>query len=466
MQNGDPREIRRKKIIALVITIAVVVLLIVFVLIPALVKSNQAKTSYNRAMELVSSGQYLAAAEQFEACGEYSNASEMARQSYYAQADILFGNQDYGHAADYYLKAEPYSNAVEQYNESMYQVGLSCLERADYDGTAQAFMRAGLGYKDTLRYVCNNAALSQAVPFSNYPLADRVADSLYYDYGERVIDSISGDGNIEGELYGIYSTEGENLFVSLSGEEDKIIDAFVIFLRHNYGVDSSEVESNVRSTMQSVRAYEPEQSFYLSQGSELMASIWVESGYYLMNVETVTRQATQEKASLEGKAQALADTINQTAGESISSLGFVNNDDETTLEIKLLFSDEGSCYITGNYDANSGVFSISTLSVGFDVGPKQEESAYIAKFAKAAPVVYGIIEGTFELTIAFSEKDRLESALETAARVWYRLVVEEGGDMWMEETGEYGVNLAGLSFDFQVVGNWFGGTIECSGVSF
>lgn len=466
MQNADPREIRRKKITALVISITVVVLLTVFVLIPALVRSNQAKTSYNRAMELFSSGQYLAAAEQFEACGEYSNATEMARQSYYAQADIHFDNQDYEHAADYYLKAEPYSNAVEQYNESMYQVGLIFLERRDYNGAAQAFMQAGLRHRDTMRYICNNAALSQAIPFPDYPLADRVADSLYYDYGEKVIDSISGDGSISGELYGNYSAEGEKLSVILAGEKDKIIDAFVIFLRHNYGVDSSEVESNVRSAVQSARAYESEQAFYLSQGSELMASIWVESGYYMMNVETVTRQATQQKASLEGKAQALVDTINQTAGKSIASLGFVNNDDEATIEIKLLFSDEGSCYITGSYDANSCVFSISTLSIGFDVGPKQEESAYIAKFAKAASVVYGIIEETFGLTIASLERGGLESALETVARVWYSLVVEDGGDMWMEETGEYSVNLAGMSFDFQVVGNWFGGTIECSGVSF
>ena len=466
MQNGDPKEIRRKKIITLGMAIVVVVLLIVFVLIPALVRNNQAKTGYNRAMELYSSGQYQVAAEQFEACGEYSNASEMAKQSNYAQADLFFTNQDYEHAAEFYLKAEPYSNAVEQYNESMYQVGLICLERADYDGTAQAFMRAGLGYKDTLRYICSNAALSQAVPFSNYSLADRVADTLYYDYGDSVISRIDEDGSIDGSLYGNYTAERENLYVSLAGESDRIIDAFVAFLRHSLGIDSLEVERNVKSAVQSARAYEPEQTFYLSQGSELMASIWVESGYYMMNVEAVSRQTTQHKVSLEGKAQTLADTINQMAGEDVASLGSVNNGDEATIEIKLLFSDEGSCYITGTYDANSDIFKISTLSIGFDVGPQQEESAYIAEFAKTAPVVYGIVERTFGLFIISSEKEGLESVLDTAARVWYRLVVEDGGDMWMEETGEYGVRLAGLSFNFQVVGNWFGGTIECSGSSF
>ena len=234
----------------------------------------------------------------------------------------------------------------------------------------------------------------------------------------------------------------------------------------DYGPLGVQLKNNVKSAVQSARAYEPEESFYLSQGSELMASIWAESGYYMMNVETVSKQATQRKASLAGKAQTLADAINQTAGENIASLGFVNNDDEATIEIKLLFSDEGSCYIYGTFDTNSDIFSISTLSIGFDVGPKQEENAYIAEFAKTAPVVYGIIERTFGLSIASSEKEGLESVLDTAARVWYSLVVEDGGDMWMEETGEYGVHLAGLSFNFQVVGNWFGGTIECSGFSF
>lgn len=466
MQNGNPGEIRRKKIIALVSVLIIAVLLIVFVLIPSLVKNNQAKANYSKALELMNSGQYQAAAEYFEECGDYSDAQDLAYQSYYTQAERLFENNDYEQAAGFYQRAGSYSNASEQYSECMYQIGLARMGRGDSNGAADAFLSAGINYKDIKRYICSDAALSQAVSLSTYPLNSRIEDYLFYKYGKQVV-SISGDGNIDGDIYGDYSLDGTNLEVHLCADEynggtmDQVVDAFLSFIRCVYGIENSSVTSKLSEIKQNNYG-----SFYLSEQDELMADTWNEAGYVFLKVETVPIETTRQKSSLEGKAQMLVNVINQTAGENVATIEFVNNDTEATIEIKLLFSDDGSCYITGSYDASNDVFSISTLSIGFDVGPEQTKSEYIATFSNAAPVVYGIVEGVFGMSIDSSAKNDLVDKLTWAAEVWYRLVVEEGKDMWMEETGIFSPNLAGLRFEFQVVGNWFGGTLECSGYSF
>lgn len=139
---------RNKRIGVIVISIiaicAALALTVICVIIPLI--------KYNKAVELLESGNYETAIASFEEMGEYRDADERIKECWYKQGEELFNNGRYKEASEIFNKLLDYSDSKDKYNESIYQLALPFYEAGDLDNSNPLFEKIK-DYKDSAQKI-------------------------------------------------------------------------------------------------------------------------------------------------------------------------------------------------------------------------------------------------------------------------------------------------------------------------
>lgn len=179
------RDIRRKKIITLVVCIVAVIAIAVGVL----VWTSNRKTQYNNAVTALKQQNYFEAISLFEGLNGYQDSAERVQESHYWLGTSYFAAGNYDAAKSEFDQAGNYSDAYTQANESVYQLATVYLKAGDYDEATWEFSSIS-GYRDS----------EMMAQESQYRKASSLANAGDYNNAYEVYTNITGYRDVDSIL--------------------------------------------------------------------------------------------------------------------------------------------------------------------------------------------------------------------------------------------------------------------------
>ena len=213
-----------KVFIPAALAIALIVLIVVKAVLPAVEKSNSYKNAYN----LLEQNQFDEAAEAFTSLGDYKDSSQMVSECVYRKAAFLAEQKEYEEAIGLYNSIIEYSDSKEKISEvedlwkgDDYKAAETLFETGEKEKAINAFRRLG-DYKDS----------EEKVKEITYSLAtDKLADKDYegaISFFKTIPDYKDSNDQIKKAKYSIAKETFENedfakansLFSELGAYED------------------------------------------------------------------------------------------------------------------------------------------------------------------------------------------------------------------------------------------------------
>ena len=118
-------------IIVALLLAAALVAVAVFVIVP--------KQKYQKAAELLESGDYDAASSAFAELGGYSDSALMVQEAKYRKGAACLEKGDFDMAVELFTSLGGYSDSVVMVQEAKYRKGAACLEKGDFDMAIELF---------------------------------------------------------------------------------------------------------------------------------------------------------------------------------------------------------------------------------------------------------------------------------------------------------------------------------------
>lgn len=138
------KEIRRKKITTLVVSILVIISIGVGIFF-WFQSQNQ---RYKQAVSEKNIGRYSIAIEGFLELGSYKDSADQVKECHYALGKDYFNRGEYESAYSEFCEADSYSDASSRAQESRYRSGIASMELGDYGSARWDFNSLG-NYKDS-----------------------------------------------------------------------------------------------------------------------------------------------------------------------------------------------------------------------------------------------------------------------------------------------------------------------------
>ena len=143
---------------------------------------------YAKAQKLFDAGDYTAAAQAFDALGDYKDSADQANECRYLLAGQAAEIGDLGSAAEAFDALGDYKDSIDQANECRYLLAEQTAEAGDFAGAAEQYDALG-DYKDSADQAseCRYTLAEQAMDKGIYSLAIELYDQLgdYKDAADR-----------------------------------------------------------------------------------------------------------------------------------------------------------------------------------------------------------------------------------------------------------------------------------------
>lgn len=184
-------------IIAAVVALALVVVLVIMPMV-----------KYNTAVKAFEQGEYEAAAEQFEALGNYKDAQEQNDTSEkaiaYEEGAAAFAQGDYATAYDKFIQAGDYQDAADRAEKALaerdrenYEKGVALMAEGNYLEAADAFDAAGdfqdadLQVYEAGKALCAQGSFDDVIAVMGKSSVAEAADYINFAEGMKIF--LSGD---------------------------------------------------------------------------------------------------------------------------------------------------------------------------------------------------------------------------------------------------------------------------------
>ena len=123
LQKEEEKKLRKSKTIKIFTVIAsIITVIVLFIIYQRVIKPS---IEYNKAEELLVSGQYDDAILAFTELGNYKDSNERIYQVYYEKGDYLHNMKDYDNSLIAYKEAGNYEDAKEKYDSEVNQMEIS-----------------------------------------------------------------------------------------------------------------------------------------------------------------------------------------------------------------------------------------------------------------------------------------------------------------------------------------------------
>ena len=213
-------------IILALLLVAALVAVAVFVIVP--------KHKYQKATELLESGEFDAAASAFAELGDYSDSAVMVQEAKYRKGAACLEKGDFDMAIELFTNLADYADSPELLKESTYNKGVACLDKGDFDMAIELFTNLA-DYADSpelLKESIYKKALSliELAEYKNayllltelgdYDKASERRDELVRLWAERAVDcgrNQSFSGEIKKALADRYE-DYESIYEGLAAE--------------------------------------------------------------------------------------------------------------------------------------------------------------------------------------------------------------------------------------------------------
>lgn len=214
-------------------------------------------SDYKKATDLYEAGDYQAAAEMFDALGEYEDSAAMAQKSWYGAAKALYDGGDFEGAEAIFTKLGEYEDSADMLTACRYGQAGALAEAGDYEGAAALYEEIGdyqdaadklrevktelmyQNYGDVLEaldggvWYCNGGgdAILDRLTFSGAEVEIEQKDLSNYTQASNICTYLVDDENITvtspegGEMVIPYKMEGEALVLDSGYKTAEQIDA-------------------------------------------------------------------------------------------------------------------------------------------------------------------------------------------------------------------------------------------------
>ena len=154
-------------------------LVVLCLVLSCLLLCGCASQDYKKAKSLLEQGDFTAAAEAFEALGDYQDSADQLTECRYQLALAAMGQGDYAGAAEAFMALNDYQDSADQLTECRYQLALAAMGQGDYAGAAEAF-EALNDYQDSPNQLteCRYQLALAAMDSGDYAEAKKAFEAL------------------------------------------------------------------------------------------------------------------------------------------------------------------------------------------------------------------------------------------------------------------------------------------------
>lgn len=217
-------EVRKKKIITLVVCVIAVIAIAVGVL----VWSSNRKAQYNKALFELTQHNYSEAVSLLEGLNGYQDSAERLQEGHYQLGASYLASGNYENAKSEFDLAGDYSDAYTQANECVYQRATMYLNARDYDAATWDFSSIS-GYRDA-------DTMAQE---SQYRKASSLVNAGDYDAAYEVLSNITGYRDVDSILASLPRNYYMTLGVPASVEN--YVDVTLQSIEFRKNIDNGEV---------------------------------------------------------------------------------------------------------------------------------------------------------------------------------------------------------------------------------